>query len=254
MSWIDPAAEPDFPPLFSGRRVVPGTSALEGAVAGAATGELTAGDVIWESDPARVALAVVLEPDVTLRQAAQMLPLTMVALADCIGSLAPPQVGVMFRWPGTVTVNGARVGEVRVVAPGAAPDAVPDWLVVAVDVGMQLGADEAEPGTSPDRTTLAEEGCAELTYIDVMGSFSKHLLTWINIWEDEGFKPVHKSWMERVEEQSQYQSQSVAVKGMDEDGNLIVGVADGSVRLLALVDTIETIGAADRSGDQEGAG
>ncbi len=254
MSWIDPAAEPDFPPLLCGRRVVPGVAALDGAVAGAMAGELTAGDVIWESDPARVALAVVLQPDVTLSQGAQMLPLAMVALADCIGSLAPPQVGVMFRWPGTVTVNGARVGEVRVLAPGAEPAAVPDWLVVAIDVRMQQGADEAEPGASPDRTTLAEEGCAELTYLDVMGSFSKHLLTWINIWEDEGFEPVHKSWMERVEEQFQShpQSQSVVVKGMDEDGNLIVGEAGGAVSQLALVDAIETVDAAGRRGEPEG--
>ena len=41
------------------------------------------------------------------------------------GSLAPPQVGVMFRWPGTVTVNGAKVGDVRVVSSNADAGAVP---------------------------------------------------------------------------------------------------------------------------------
>ena len=244
MSWIDPAAEPDFPPLLSGRRVVPGTSALEGAVAGAATGELTAGDVIWETDPARVALAVVLEPDVTLRQAAQMLPLTMVALADCIGSLAPPQVGVMFRWPGTVTVNGAKVGDVCVVASNADAGAVPDWLVVSVDLGMHPATAADEPGRTPDLTTLADEGCGELAYLDVMGSFSKHFLTWLNIWEDEGFRPVHESWIERAEDREvprrlAGEEAEVTIRGMDEDGNLIVASNEGRVSALPLVDVVD---------------
>ncbi|MGI9409893.1 MAG: biotin/lipoate--protein ligase family protein, partial [Hyphomicrobiaceae bacterium] len=91
---VDPLLEPSFPPLLSGRRAVPGQGPMDGALEGVRGGELGAGDVIWTDSPDMVELAIVLEPDVALARAAQMLPLTMVAAADCIGALAPPQVGV----------------------------------------------------------------------------------------------------------------------------------------------------------------
>lgn len=244
MTWVNPAAGPAFPPLLVGRCTVPGLRARDEAVAGAGSGALLAGDVLWENDPTRVALAIVLQPEVALRQAAQMLPLAMVALADCIGSLAPPQVGVMFRWPGTVTVNGAKVGDVRVVSSDGEAGAVPNWLVVSVDLRMQPEADADEPGKSPDQTTLSDEGCEELTYLDVMASFSKHFLAWVNIWEGEGFRPVHKNWIERVEDRTMPRRLAgaeavVTVRGMDEDGNLLVASNEGIVSALRLVDTVE---------------
>ena len=56
--------EPEFPPLLTGRRVIEGQSVLAAAIAGASVGSLGAGDLLWDDDPARVELAIVLEPEV----------------------------------------------------------------------------------------------------------------------------------------------------------------------------------------------
>jgi hypothetical protein len=71
----------------------------------------------------------VLEPEVRLERALQMAPLMMVALGDCIGSLAPPKVAIHYRWPNGILLNGSMAGEVRLGAPNVPADAIPDWLV-----------------------------------------------------------------------------------------------------------------------------
>lgn len=247
MSWVehgDPLAEPDFPPLLNGRRIIEGQSPLAAAVAGATARDLGAGDILWDDNPDRVQLAIVLEPEVDLRRAAHMLPLAMVAVGDCIGALAPPQVGVTFRWPNTVLVNDAAVGRADAVASATTVDQVPDWMVVALDLRLRHGADRAEPGYAPDRTALAEEGCETLTNIQLIESYSRHFLTWLNIWQDEGFRAVHQSWIVRVEGRSEpvdipdFDETDVTVTGLDEDGNLLVRDEIGTVRSLSLLDAI----------------
>jgi BirA family biotin operon repressor/biotin-[acetyl-CoA-carboxylase] ligase len=241
LTWVDPAASPDFPPLLSARRIVPGTHVFDAAVAGAAEGSLRAGDALWDGDPTRVAVAIVLEPEVTLRRAVQMLPLAIVAAGDCIGALAPPQVGVMFRWPQTIAVNGAAVGHVRVASPSADADREPDWLVVAIDLRMRPAPDADEPGRAPDRTTLADEGCEDLTNLDLMGSFARHFLTWLNIWQDDGYGPVRYNWLERAEVDGGNDEIGgvTTISGMDEAGNLLVRNAAGEALTLELLDSIE---------------
>ena len=207
----DLLVEPSFPPLLSGRRAVPGHSALDGALEGVRRVELGAGDVIWTDSPDVVELAIVLEPDVVLARAAQMLPMTMVAAADCIGALAPPQVGVMLLWPNEIRVNGATVGHVDVVAARCEPDAVPNWLVAGISLRFRFPEGMAEPGHNRRETALAEEGCEELSNVELVESFTRHFLTWLNNWQDEGFKPVHQSWLDRAEGRDE----EVALAGVD---------------------------------------
>ena len=244
MTWTDHTAEPMLPPLLSGRRIIPGQSVRDAAVAGARAGSLGACDVLWDGDPTRVDIAIVLEPDVDLRQAAQMLPLAMVAVGDCIGAMAPPQVGVVFRWPNTIAVNGGRVGQIQVIADDVMPDAVPRWLVASLELQMRRNSDAAEPGQTPDTTSLADEGCEELTNLDIMGAFARHFMAWLHIWQDEGFGPLRQAWLERAdgkdepEKLTPEQVDAVTVVGMDEDGNLLVHGSSTVPTELPLLDAI----------------
>ena len=224
---------------------MPGRSALEGARDGARTGDLGAGDVIWSNNPDAVELAIVLEPDVALAHAAQMLPMTMVAVADSVGALAPPQVGVTVMWPNEMRVNGATVGHVDIVAPACAPDAVPDWLIVGISLRFRFDDSAPEPGHQRNETALAEEGCDELSSVVLLESFTRHFLTWLNTWQDEGFKPVHQSWLDRAEGRDEDialigvdNGQPVRVVGLDEDGNLIAKRGDGTHASANLLDAV----------------
>lgn len=238
--------DPTFPPLLNGHDV-PGTeSAFKTACDRAATGELGAGDVVWSRHASRIDVAIILEPEVPLDTAVQMLPVSMVAIGDCLGALTPPQVGVTFTWPGDIRVNGANAGNMRAAAGGKRDvTATPDWMVLGLELQHRREAGEPEPGMVPDQTWLSEEGCEELTRTEIIESFSRHFLTWLNDWNEDGFKSVHASWLFRAEERDANISVKIAgetisglMQGLDDSGNLLVQ-SDGATQAARLLDAFE---------------
>ena len=52
-----------------------------------------------------------------------------------------------------------------------------------------------------EATSLEDEGAAFLSNVRIIEAVTRHFLVWLNTWQDEGFIPVHDTWMERVLEQ-----------------------------------------------------
>ena len=162
-----------------------------------------AGDLFWSPDKLTSSIAVILEPEVAVNQALEMVPLAMVALGDCLGVLVPPQVAVQFRNPLQVVVNAGVAGEISaaIAATGNDND-VPDWLVLGIRVDLARADDAPDPGEYPDITTLDEEGCEDLTQTKFIETYARHFLSWIASWQDEGFSPIARSWKFKAEDQS----------------------------------------------------
>lgn len=235
--------DPTFPPLLDGHGVDADEDPFEVACRRAAGGELGAGDVVWSRNLFLVELAIILEPEVGLDKAVQVLPLAMTALGDCLGALAPPQVGVSFIWPATVLINGAPAAAFRAAAAPASQDTAPDWMVIGLSLRHLRGPADPEPGETPDITWLGEEGGGELTQADIIDSYCRHFLTWLNHWNDDGFKPVHDSWMFRAQHRNgdvalthMGEDISGAFVGLDDSGNMLVRDEGGQTRALLLAD------------------
>ncbi len=240
--------DPTFPPLLSGHDIKGDLSPLEEACKGVKEGRYSAGDVVWSRNTVRLQLVIVLEPEVALEKAVQMIPLAMVACGDCLGVLTPPQVGVTFHWPGTIRVNGGYVGGVTAIVGGRAltAEAVPDWLVLGVNIALKHDPQNPEPGHMPDVTFLDQEGCPDLTRTQLIESYCRHFMAWLNDWNDEGFRPVHDAWLFRTEDRNKeiiLDLNGVIHKGifvgLDENGNLLLKGQDDKVEALMLLDIIE---------------
>jgi len=238
--------DPVFPPLLTGHPVNAPVRPFEEASRRASRSEIGAGDLIWSRNTAHAECAVVLEPEIPLRCAVQMGPLMQVALADCLGGLLPPRIGVHFRWPATLLLNGAKAGETWIRGAPVRPDEVPDWLVVGFSLWLVHDFGGKEPGEALGETSFAEEGAGALTRTDILQSFAAHFLTWLNIWQDDGFRPVHESWIGRVE--GREAAAEIAhgeerilgrVLGLDEEAGLIVKPDTGHIRVLPLLDSLE---------------
>lgn len=191
--------DPDFPPLINGHAIVGVPDAFVTACRGVVDGDFGAADLVWSLATHRVDMALVLEPDVPGNRALEMGPLVVAALADSIGALMPPKTGVYLRWPDTILINGAEAGRIRIAMHPSDADAVPDWMVIGIELELQSTDQHHEPGDMEHQTTLFEEGGGDLDRSQILKSLSAHILTWINIWQDEGFPSVHSQFIGRVE-------------------------------------------------------
>lgn len=238
--------DPTFPPLLNGHGIAGTASVFDAACDRAAAGELGAGDVLWGHDTTPIEIAIILEPEVGMDIAAQMLPLAMAAIGDSLGALTPPQVGVTFIWPNIICINGAPAGKFR-TGTGSLHSSiekngdVPDWMVVGLELRHLRGQGDPEPGETPGITWLGEEGGEELTRTEIIESYSRHFLTWLNHWNDDGFRPVHDSWMFRAQNRSEDVTINHAGEeitgsflGLDDGGDMLLKMPAGDTRALYL--------------------
>lgn len=222
-----PEEDPTFPPLLKGEEVSAAQDPFAKAVAAAALGT-DAGLVTWARDPSAMRTAVVLAPEAPLGEAMSVAIAVALGLGDALGALAPPEVAVHYIWPDGFKVNGADCGTLRAAAATADPKAVPDWLVFGLDIPYLTPTEEVEPGQRPSQTCLAEEGCIEVTPLRLIDSWSRHMLHWINRWQDDGMAPLHEAWRGRAWAMGEELPGGGTFMGLDEWGGQLVKTEAGT--------------------------
>ena len=170
------------------------------AVAGGEAGTLVVTADAADPAPRGLDLAVVLEPDRPAADCLAALPIAMLAMADALSALGPPLKTVGFVWPDRLVLDGAEVGAAQLALPLSSGEPVPAWLVVGLALRMRLDSEAAEPGRTPDRTALHEEGFGEVTAADIVEAFARHLLHWVSRWQEEGLAPATRHYRARLVE------------------------------------------------------
>lgn len=236
-------AEPSLPPLLSGEATADDPFLV---AVGRARAGTDAGLIVHCVRPDSLAAAIVLAPETTLSDAMAMVFAVANGFADSFGSLAPSEIAAQFDWPGGIRINGARCGGFRAAAATGNPDAVPDWLVIGLEVPF-FATSDAEPGETPDRTTLWEEGCSGIAPMRLLESWSRHTLVWIHQWLEDGMPRLHDAWRGRAFSIGKDVSLLLAgtavsghFVGLDEKGGMILRTGDGT-RLLPLTSMLEEV-------------
>lgn len=241
---------PDAPPLFRTVPLAADSNVAIEAVRAAAAGADPA-TLFWADRGDRAHCAVTLSPHGPLREAAQMVHVGMTALGDALGAILPPLLVVSFRLPTTVLLNEAAVGKLRVCRPaGCDPDEVPDWLVLAIDIGVTRFADGSAEAADLTLTTFEDEGCAGITTGETSGAFARYLLTWIDRWQKDGFVPVRAGWQAHAKMPEpnitlHVNGEDIAGRflGLSDTGDILLSTPEGE-RAIWPVDLLEPVDAA----------
>jgi BirA family transcriptional regulator, biotin operon repressor / biotin---[acetyl-CoA-carboxylase] ligase len=218
---------PVLPALFRPLAVTPDIDPFERALQVAAEGA-EAGTVLWSIGLERCQAAVVLAPEHSLQDSLPIVLVVMLGLGDALGALLPPVVALTFGWPDRIEINGSVIGGVRMAsARTERPGDVPDWIVIGYSLAVQGRPGDREPGHR--RTTFAGEGCA-VACIDLIEHFSRHFLSWINRWQEEGVAPVRQAWLSRA---SGLSNSIEIASGPHKKQGIFTGLTDtGSMRLM----------------------
>lgn len=230
--------DPSFPPLLSGHPVDGSVDPFEKACAMAALG-CDGGTIVYGRAADRLRAAMVMAPEVPLEDAVVMLPTCGIGFQNALGVLAPPEVAVHLDWDGGIRVNGASCGRLRMAAAGSDAKAVSEWLVVGLE--LRLWPDSDDMGKTPDRTALYAEGCADVDPAELLESWARHSLVWINRWSDDGVKPLHSEWRglaHGIGEDATVFGQSGTFVGVDEKFGMLLR-DDDTTHLLPLTGLLE---------------
>ena len=188
---------------LSGQPVADGEDVFSTAMLACVAKAAGAGDVFWSKSEAVMDVAIVLEPEVAVGPSLQMLFVAMVAFGDSFGAIGPPEVGVFYQWPNQLFINDAKFGQARVGLPEASDEVVPDWLVINMVAQLQPNERGPEPGHDLTNTSLWNEGAGEINRTMLVESYARHFLTWINNWNEDGFKPAHEIWTGRAKDRDE---------------------------------------------------
>ncbi|HYD29579.1 MAG TPA: biotin/lipoate--protein ligase family protein [Azospirillaceae bacterium] len=162
-----------FPPPYRPLPVIEG-DAFARACAEAAAGA-DDGTLVWSGDPRRLDCAIVLEKDHVF----PAVSLALLALADAVGAVGPPNVQVAIGQTDRLLVNGAVAGGVRLAFPTG------EAMVIGATVDI-LGDPDDEPGRHPERTALREEGFDEMDTAALAVGFSRYFLLRLDRWQEGG--------------------------------------------------------------------
>ena len=196
---FDPPKEgdaPQLPPMFSCQLVELGKDPLDEAVASASSGDV--GTVFYSNDSDTLSLAITLGPEVKKSQALQVHYVMMLGLSDALGALAPPEIEISHLWPNLVFMNRGLMGKTILLDSGGDRDKIPEWMVVGLR--LRLKVESKKLHQQIEMTSLEDEGASFLSNIRIIEAIVRHFLSWLNTWQDEGFKPVHSKWSERIVE------------------------------------------------------
>ena len=228
---------PQLPPLLTAMAVPEGQDVAAKALAAVATAEV--GTVLYSEAADVVDLAIILGPEVPLRRAGQMLYALMIGAGDAIGALAPPEVVVSYQLPGYILLNRGRAGRIWVAAdPAAGREDVPGWMVagLTLDLSVRTGSEDVwRDDGGLEYTSLAEEGGGFISRTRLVESVCRHFMAWVNRWEDNGFRPLHDLWVQRLQEGAEMVLADGSMAdwvGLDEDGAALIRIDGRPVGLI----------------------
>jgi biotin-(acetyl-CoA carboxylase) ligase len=203
----------DLPPVFRLVTLREVGDAFAHAKANAA--QLGAGALVFVGRFDLAEFAVVLEPDEPLRTARRAFYAGMTALADALAAHAPPEKAIVFDWPDAIEVDHGLIGGGQFAVAEGPEDERPDWLVFGGMIRTVSMAD-GEPGLRPLSAALEEEGFDDLDSACLVESFSRHLMTRFDAWQEYGFPGIARDYLARLPKQNGVQ------RAIDDNGDLLI--------------------------------
>lgn len=200
---MNPAEWPDLPPGYT-LKLCAG-DAFDTACQ-AARGGAEDGFMLMVDRQDRCEAALVLRPLDPIQPALTLSYVGLLGLHDGFAAVAPAETPASIGWPDRLLVNAACVGGIR-VAHGPLVEKqgmmdVPDWLVIGIAVQMFGEHQDDDPGHDLAYTDLHEEGCGEVTVPKLVESFARHLLHWLDRWQEDGFEPVRRAVLHDLDDKA----------------------------------------------------
>ncbi len=177
-----------LPPPYTPLALREGGDAFDRAMAEAEAGA-GAGLLVWVRRFDTVDCAVILEPEECLADARGVIFAGLVAVADALSAISPPEKPLSLRWPDRILFDGGLVGGARLGWPeGCAEAAVPGFVVFGFTLRVELAHADAAVAS------LVSEGFDDFETAPFIESFARHFMQVLDVWSHDGPPAVLARW------------------------------------------------------------
>jgi BirA family biotin operon repressor/biotin-[acetyl-CoA-carboxylase] ligase len=189
----------------------------------------------WTSPPGNLYLSLLMRPGCAPAAAAQLGFVAALGLADALAALAGPRLDLRCKWPNDLLAGGRKLAGILLESEMGADPAV-EFVVIGVGVNLAT----APASTEYPATSLAAQGCADITPAALLEGFIGRFDGWARRWQEAGFAPVRDAWLARasgIGEPVRVRLERGTFDGrfldLDVDGALLLDSADGRRRIAA---------------------
>ncbi len=191
----------------------------------------------WLSPAGGLYAGLVLRPDEIPAVAVQLGVVGVVALGSAVAEHVLPLTELHFGWPNDLFLRQGKVASIQ-LRWSATESGRTEWLVLGINANVS-----APPSLlGHDAASVQADGECAVGAGQLLSSFARQFLIWVDRWANDGFEPVRKAWQQRmVGVGGEFE---VAVAGNRYTGRLLEIAADGGV-LLSHGDVVDRISLTD---------
>jgi len=188
----------------------------------------------WESPSGNLSATLLLRPDKTPGEAAQLSFVAALAASDMIQSFVA-NGRVTVKWPNDVLADGRKIAGILLESASSAGGRL-EWLAIGIGVNLASHPD----GTEFPATSLAALGETVPPARDALLRLACAWAKWYEVWNARGFRDIRDAWLarashvgSRIRARLQNGETFGVFEGIDEAGALILREAQDRTRVIA---------------------
>ena len=194
----------------------------------------------WTSKPGNLYMSLLLRPQGTAGDVAQISFLAALALSDAIVLIAP-DLKPQHKWPNDVLIEGAKLSGILLESSARVGGGV-EWLVLGLGVNVAHHPTDAGQATTSLHALGAtgDQGASNCTPQTLLAVLAPRLLYWLSEWQEHGFAPLRQAWLKRakglngpIRVRVGKEEFTGTFRDLDDNGNLIVELPGGTMRSIA---------------------
>lgn len=192
----------------------------------------------WDQAHGNLAASLLFPPEAPVQVLHQLSLLAGVAVHDAVTEVGGlPLPALRLKWPNDILLAGAKAGGILVETTTAGGQ-----TIAIVGVGVNVARAPRIEGRAV--TCLADHAARAVTVDGLLGALDRALTHWLGSWQaGRGFEAVRQAWLqrgaaagERMAVNGSGSRVEGAFRGLDVDGALLLGLADGTVKRMTFGD------------------
>lgn len=185
----------------------------------------------WSSPEGNLYCSLLLRPDKSVAEAAQLSFVTAIALHEAVMSFLPLQTALELKWPNDILLGGRKLAGILLESKSRTNGTV-EWVVIGTGVNVASHPDVTD---GLDAISLKTAGTT-VSSGALLERYATAILKWYFLWLEQGFEPVRRQWLahghglgKRLTVRLPSQTFEGIFDGLDEKGVLQLRTDDGKI-------------------------